>query len=104
MLSIIISYICNPKSTLGQVDFAGKMLLSFVSKFSTLYGRFHIVYNVHSLIHLANDVKVHGSLDSFSCFGFENYLGKIKRLLRNSRLPLSQIRRRLSEIDANNSA
>lgn len=96
--------LCDPSSSRQQIRFAGDLLTHFVTQFPILYGDFHVVYNVHSLIHLANDVLLHGPLDSFSCFGFENYLGKIKGLLRNSRLPLSQIKRRLSEIDAMKSA
>lgn len=59
----------------------------------------NLTYNLLSLIHLANDVLVHGPLDSFSAFGFESHLGKIKRLLRGTNLPLAQLKRRLSEID-----
>lgn len=73
------------------IDFSGEVLIHFVSNFSVLYGDLHVVYNVHSLIHLAKEVRAHGPLDSFSCFSFESYLGKLKRLLRNSRLPLKQI-------------
>jgi hypothetical protein len=41
---------------------------------------------------------MHGPLDSFSGFPFENYLGQLKRLLRKPYLPLSQVVRRLSEV------
>ena len=101
---VAIRILCNPNATREQIIFAGDALKHFVTNFSVLYGDLHIVYNVYSLIHLAIDVLVHGPLDSFSCFGFESYLGKIKKLLRNSRLPLKQIVRRLSEIDAMQSA
>lgn len=97
---VAIRILCNPKSTVDQIKYAEQALRHFVTTFSALYGDFHIVYNIHSLIHLVGDVLIHGALDTFSCFGFENYLGKLKRLLRNSRLPLKQIVRRLSEIDA----
>ncbi len=101
---VAIRILCNPKSTVDHIKYADQVLRHFVTNFSALYGDFHIVYNIHSLIHLAGDVLIHGALDTFSCFGFENYLGKLKRLLRNSRLPLKQIVRRLSEIDAMQSA
>jgi hypothetical protein len=54
------------------------------------------------LIHLANDVRKHGSLDDFSAFPFENKLQKMKNLLRKSGKPLQQIVRRLDEIDKAN--
>lgn len=101
---VAIRILCNPQSSVEQIKYADKALRHFVTDFSVLYGDFHIVYSIHSLIHLAGDVLIHGALDTFSCFGFENYLRKLKRLLRNSRLPLMQIVRRLSEIDAMQSA
>ncbi|CAN7951661.1 unnamed protein product, partial [Ixodes pacificus] len=55
------------------------------------------VYNVHSLVHLAQDVRTFGPLDSFSAFPFENYLGQLKRLIRSGNLPLQQAVRRMSE-------
>ena len=53
--------------------------------------------NVHSLLHLADDVAVHGALDKFSAFPFENYLQKLKRFVRSGKNPIVQIARRLSE-------
>ncbi len=42
--------------------------------------------------------RFHGPLDSFSAFPFESYLGQLKKMLRGTRRPLSQLRKRLSEI------
>ena len=52
---------------------------------------------MHGLIHLANDVRKHGELDSFSAFKFENHLGSIKKLLKSQKHPLQQIHRRIVE-------
>ena len=89
---VAIRILCNPKSTVDQIKYAQQALRHFVTKFSALYGDFHIVYNIHSLIHLVGDVLIHGALDTFSCFGFENYFEKLKRLLRNSRLLVRELR------------
>lgn len=43
---------------------------------------------------------MYGPLESFSCFPYENYLGKIKRLVRGKRLPLQQITNRITELDS----
>ena len=51
------------------------------------------MYSVHGLIHIAEDVKRFGPLDSYSAFPFENYLGHLKQLLRKPQSPLQQIRR-----------
>lgn len=79
------------------IDVAGKMLELFVRQFGELYGEANISYNVHNLIHLEDDVKTHGKLDSFSAFPFENNLGHIKSLLRTGNKPLQQAAKRISE-------
>jgi hypothetical protein len=56
-----------------------------------------MTYNVHSLCHLADDVKRHGSLDSFSAFPFESNLRQLKRMLKNAVNPAAQICRRIAE-------
>ncbi|CAI6365764.1 unnamed protein product [Macrosiphum euphorbiae] len=39
----------------------------------------YVTYNVHGLIHIPNFVKIHGPLDKFSAFKFENFLQIIKK-------------------------
>lgn len=58
------------------------------------------MYNVHNLLHLADDVKLLGCLDDFSAFVFENKLGKLKKLIRKPQYPLQQILRRLHECNS----
>ncbi|CAH1107456.1 unnamed protein product [Psylliodes chrysocephalus] len=76
---------------------------SFLNKFTLLsaqlYDKFFVVYNVHSLCHLHEDVQKFGNLNNFSCFPFENYLGKLKNKIRGKHLPLQQVARRLQEIE-----
>lgn len=69
----------------------------FVNHFSDIFGKDMVVYNVHCLVHLSEDAKVYGSLDNISSFPFENFLAKLKRIVRKPTFPLSQIIRRLSE-------
>jgi len=73
--------------------------ITFVRQFSHHYGEDQYVYNVHDLVHLADDVSRFGELDSYSCFPFESYLGKLKKLVRKPNYPLQQVTciRRLSE-------
>jgi hypothetical protein len=73
------------------------LLVAFVESAINLYSNDFIVYHVHGLIHLADDVKRHGSLDCFSAFPFENELKALKRLVRKGDSPLVQVIRRLSE-------
>jgi hypothetical protein len=85
-------YLCH-----SLCDLAEHLLELFVDEMREIYGETSIVYNVHNLIHLAEDVRTMGSLDSFSAFPFENALGKMKNLLRTGNKPLAQLCRRLSE-------
>ncbi|VDP07290.1 unnamed protein product, partial [Schistosoma mattheei] len=43
------------------------------------YGTEHLIYNMHSLKHIAEDVIEHGSLESFSAFPLESYMRRIRR-------------------------
>ena len=50
-----------------------------------LYGKQSLSYNVHVLLHLYEFVQLHGTLDSFSCFPYENYLLILKRRVKKTR-------------------
>jgi hypothetical protein len=63
----------------------------FVSQFGELYGEDHLVYNVHCLVHIADDVAILGRMDNFSAFPFESFLGKLKRLVRRPNSLLQQL-------------
>jgi len=52
---------------------------------------------VHGFIHLAQDAKRFGTLDTFSSFKYENYLQILKKLLRKHDQPLQQVVRRYIE-------
>lgn len=80
-----------------HLDYADKLLTYFVQCVSSLYGEQQLVYNVHSLIHIADDARKFGSLDNISSFKFESYLGHLKKLVRSPNLPCSQIVRRIVE-------
>lgn len=78
-------------------DLASQFLKEFVNDYSVLYGPHLITYNVHSLIHLPMFVLVHGPLDNFSCFKYENYLGDIKKSIKSIKYPLQEIFNRIIE-------
>lgn len=78
------------------------MLLYFVQYYPVLYGKENMIYTVHNLIHLSDDAKKFGHLDSFSAFPFENHLHSLKKLLRRHEKPLQQIDRRIMERNAAN--
>jgi len=102
LLSVAICILANPSFCFSMNEFANTLLVSFVEHFSKLYGPEFVVYNIHGLIHLSGDVRLHGHLDLISAFPFENYLQKLKKMIRKPHSPLTQVIRRLSEMDAIN--
>lgn len=100
LLSLSIYILASPTYCLLLNDFANTLLRSFVKHFGELYGQGFLVYNIHGLTHLSDDVKVHGHLDLISGFPFENYLKKIKGMVRKPSSPLQQVIRRISELDS----
>ena len=50
-----------------------------------------LVYNVHNLIHLVDDVKKIGPLDTFSAYSFKSFLGMLKKGVRKPSQPLQLV-------------
>lgn len=96
-LSVSIRILCDKNMLSEHLEYAESLLKYFVKKYKYFYGEKNVTYNVHNLIHLANDARRHGTLDEFSAFKFENYMSEIKKLLKNSGNPLLQIANRLTE-------
>lgn len=96
-LFVAARILASPTVSPDQCDYAEQLLEHFSRECTPLYGAHSAVYNMHSIIHLANECKVHGHLDSFSAFAFESHLGKIKELLRSKNNPLAQLSHQLSE-------
>lgn len=92
-----IRILCDPLDYLKNNEFAKELLCYFVKYYKVLYGQEHMIYTVHNLIHISDDAKQFGPLDSFSTFPFENYLYSLKKLLRKHEHPLPQIHRRIVE-------
>lgn len=53
-------------------DHVHELLEMFLEMLVAIYGPQFVVYNVHYLVHLREEAKAHGHLDSFSAFPFEN--------------------------------
>lgn len=72
-------------------DYAQELLEHFDDTFKVLYCKQYVLHNVHGLLHLVNDVKLLGLVDSFRAFQFENCLRILKMQLRKSNPPIQQI-------------
>ena len=92
-----ISILVSAKLSVLYLQYAHMLLQAVVYHFGDIYGKDARVYNVHSLVHLAHDVKQYGCLDHNSVFPYENHLQKLKKLVRKPERPLAQILCRLSE-------
>jgi len=96
-LSVVMRLLLSPSLCEYYLQYSEQLLKYFVETFSGLYGCSQLVYNVHSIIHLADDARRYGALDGVSAFKFESYLGKIKKLVRRPQNPVAQIVRRVIE-------
>ncbi|XP_049289506.1 uncharacterized protein LOC125767206 isoform X2 [Anopheles funestus] len=76
---------------------ADRMLKQFIVEYGTLYGVEHLNSNMHSLVHIYDDVCRFGPLESFSSYFFEGKLQHIKKSLRNGHKVLVQAANRISE-------
>lgn len=97
LLSVAIYCLSSSVFCQPYCEFTNELLSAFVRQFKHHYGEDQYVYNVHGLVHLANDVSRFGELDSYSSFPFESYLGRLKKLIRKPKFPLQQVIKRLSE-------
>lgn len=97
LLSVGVYLLLDVDSDAAFIDYAEELLVAFVKHYSDLYGSDMVVYNIHNVIHLADDARKYGSLDKISAFCFENFLGKLVKLVRKPNQPLEQVVRRLLE-------
>ncbi|EZA50973.1 hypothetical protein X777_10601 [Ooceraea biroi] len=73
---------------------ANTILRTFIEHSVTIYGKSFVVYNVHSLCHLAQECNDHDSLDTFSAFRYENKLKTIKSHIDSGFQPVQQAAKR----------
>ena len=96
-LNCAMRILCDSRDSYRNNAYAKELLIYFVQQFKILYGEQYVTSNIHYLIHLNEDVKLYGPIDSYSTFDFENYMQVLKRLMRKHANTLQQIHRRLME-------
>ncbi|XP_052093558.1 uncharacterized protein LOC127729725 isoform X1 [Mytilus californianus] len=97
--SVAICILASKSLLQRHHQYANALLKYFVEMGRNLYGPEFIVYNVHSMLHITSDAVKFGSLDAFSAFPFENFMQRIKRMVRSGKNPIVQIAKRLDEIE-----
>lgn len=95
LLFASIRILCSNDLCQKHNNLALKLLKTFVQNYSSIYGPQFINYNVHSLIHLPFFANLHGSLDNFSAFKYENYLQYLKKSMKCCKYPLSEIKNKI---------
>ncbi|KYN08153.1 hypothetical protein ALC62_00868, partial [Cyphomyrmex costatus] len=97
LLHSAIYILSSPILVHSMSDYANQLLRTFITHSSTIYGKKFVVYNVHALSHLAEECTLHGHLDQYSAFRYENFLKSIKDTLKSGYMPLHQVANRDSE-------
>lgn len=96
-LHVAIKILVSREKCQKYVDLVENLLSRYVLTCTKLYGPEYISFNVHTLVHLANEVRKHGCLDDNSAFPFENKLQKLKNLVRKSGNALQKVVKRMDE-------
>lgn len=97
LLMFAIRVLLNESLNSKYNKIADQWLRLFMIHGARIYGNEFCVYNVHSLIHLAQEAAAYGSLNEINCFPFENYLFFMKKMLRKSNNCLQQVVNRCLE-------
>lgn len=71
ILSSAIQLLISPKTCYTYNNVAIILLNQFISNYPLHYRTQYVDYN--GLIHIVNFILIHGSLDNFSAFKYQNY-------------------------------
>jgi hypothetical protein len=92
-LFVALRLLSDPATAYNDEDrlFAHECLVKFVDTSAFLFRREFVVYCVHNLLHLVEEVRLHGPLDVFSAFIAENEFRHMMRLVHTPKKPLIQL-------------
>ena len=98
-LLLVVSFrvMLGRKATPDLVSYVRALLLKFVIDMKALYGKTHMTYSVHNLLHVADDYERFGVLDRVSAFTFESYMQKLKSYVGRGGRELQQAVKRRHE-------
>ena len=97
LLSTSIAILENIEFSNQHSAFAEKCLKLFMQKGEYIYGSSFMSYNVHSLLHLVNDVERYGTLTDNSAFCFESFNSAFRYFIRARKSPLTEFVNRFNE-------
>lgn len=96
-LHVAVALLVCP-SLRGHAQYAEQLMQYVVKCGISLYGDEFPVYSIHNFVHLPSNSLQLSPLDAFSALPFENYLQKLKQLVRTGRRLLEQLAKRVKEI------
>ncbi|EZA50809.1 hypothetical protein X777_11058 [Ooceraea biroi] len=99
-LHTTIRILVSTSPSTAYLNFAELALQTFVARCENLYGSTFLSYNVHGLLHLTDDVRQLGPLDSFSAFPYENNMSVFRKYCRKPNFPLQKFSNRMTEMEA----
>lgn len=97
-LSVAIRILLDEEDCKKNILFARNLLANFVKDVPVLYDVSYLTCNFHNLLHLHEDAKEFGSLESISAFKFENHLQKLKKHVKKFNNVAAQFYKRQVEI------
>lgn len=83
-----------PRNCQKYLHCSQELLEVFVHNFKHIYGEDKISYNVHSLLHVPECVRIYGNVNNFSAYKFENFMQILKKDVRQPTRILQQLHNR----------
>lgn len=74
LLQSSIYMLARPDLVQHMTPAANVIIRQFIKHAIKVFEKQFVVYNVHSLCHLSEECRLHGAIDSFSAFKYENFL------------------------------
>lgn len=99
ILHVVLRLLVSKETPRNILAFCHQAIKTYVSLFVDIYGLQFLSYNVHCLLHLADDILLLGNLESFTAFCYENNMPEFRKLIRKPGVPLQQYYKRLKDLN-----
>lgn len=90
-LSMAYRLISSSSPSESRINAAEKLLIVFVKGFKPIYVEHNFGDNVHNLLHLADCVLLHGNVNKYSAYKYENFIVSTNRSIRGKSNILQQV-------------
>lgn len=87
----IMHFCLQASIPMDRIDEVRKCMVDFLKEYEKLYGKPHMTFNAHILVHMVDHIKQWGPPWGFSAFPFESVNGKLVRFVNGTRYAHSQI-------------